>query len=268
MPTAQIPPWAGMWGLSLLVFSSLKVLSWSACTVSASRGRDLSYLIGWPGMDADAFLGTRDAARPAGVEWARAALMSLLGATLIWGLWPILHLQSPVLAGATGMTGIVLLLHFGTFHLLSCLWRTAGIRAVPIMNRPWASQSLSEFWGRRWNLAFRDLTHRFLFRPLTRRLSPSMALLFGFIVSGLIHDLVISLPAQGGWGLPTLYFAIQGAAILIERSSRGRSSGLGRGEVGWCFTATVLILPSPLLFHPPFLLRVINPFLIALGAGS
>lgn len=268
MPATQIPPWAGMWGLSLLVFGSLKLLSWSVSTVSASRGRDVSYLIGWPGMDADAFLGTRDAARPAGVEWARAALMSLLGATLIWGLWPIIHERSPVLAGATGMTGIVLLLHFGTFHLLSCLWRTAGIQAVPIMNRPWASQSLSEFWGRRWNLAFRDLTHRFLFRPLTRRLPPSMALLIGFVFSGLIHDLVISLPAQGGWGLPTLYFTIQGVAILLERSSLGRSWGLGRGEVGCCFTATVLILPSALLFHPPFLLRVINPFLIALGAGS
>ncbi len=62
--------------------------------------------------------------------------MLLLGAALIWGIWPIIHERSPVLAGAMGMTGIVLLLHFGTFHLLSCLWRTAGIQAVPIMNRP------------------------------------------------------------------------------------------------------------------------------------
>jgi alginate O-acetyltransferase complex protein AlgI len=95
-----------------------------------------------------------------------------------------------------------------------------------------------------------------------------MALLIGFIVSGLIHDLVISLPAQGGWGLPTLYFTIQGVAILLERSSFGRGWGLGRGLVGWCFTAAVLILPCTLLFHPPFLVRVINPFLVALGAGS
>lgn len=268
MPTTQIPPWVGMWGLSLLVFGSLKLLSWSACTVAASPGRHLGYLIGWPGMDADAFLGSREVSRPTNGEWGRAVLMSLLGAGLIWGLVPLISERSPVLAGATGMAGIVVFLHFGTFHLLSCLWRTAGIEAVPIMNSPVASQSLSEFWGRRWNLAFRDLTHRFLFRPLTRRLPPSMALLIGFIVSGLLHDLVISLPAQGGWGLPTLYFTIQGVAILLERSSFGRGWGLGRGLVGWPFTAAVLILPCPLLFHPPFLLRVINPFLVALGAGS
>lgn len=267
MPTTQIPPWAGMWGLSLLVFGSLKLVSWSACTVAASPGRQLGYLIGWPGMDADTFLEARKAPRPSASEWGRAVLMSLLGAALIWVIWPIIHERSPKLAGATGMTGIVLLLHFGTFQLLSCFWRTAGIQAVPIMNRPWASQSVSEFWGRRWNLAFRDLTHRFLFRALTRRLPPSMALLIGFVVSGLIHDLVISLPAHGGWALPTLYFTIQGVAILVERSSVGRSWGLGRGPVGWCFTATILLLPSPLLFHPPFLLRVINPFLVTLGAG-
>ena len=268
MPTTQIPPWVGMWGLSLLVFGSLKLLSWSACTVAASPGRHLGYLIGWPGMDADAFLGSREAPRPSAGEYGWAVLKSLLGAALIWVIWPIIHERSPVLAGATGMAGIVVFLHFGTFHLLSCLWRTAGIQAVPIMNCPVVSQGLSEFWGRRWNLAFRDLTHRFLFRPLTRRLPPSMALLIGFIVSGLIHDLVISLPAQGGWGLPTLYFTIQGVAILLERSSFGRSWRLGRGPAGWCFTAAVLILPSPLLFHPPFLMRVINPFLVALGAGS
>ncbi len=61
MPTAQIPPWVGMWGLSLLVFGSLKLLSWSASTVVASPGRHLGYLIGWPGMDADAFLGASKA---------------------------------------------------------------------------------------------------------------------------------------------------------------------------------------------------------------
>jgi len=69
-----------------------------------------------------------------------------------------------MLAGWLGMIGIVVTLHFGIFHALSCLWRRASVEARPLMHAPLASTSLSEFWGRRWNTAFRDLTHRFLFR--------------------------------------------------------------------------------------------------------
>ena len=82
----------------------------------------------------------------------------------------------PYVAGWVGMVGIVLTLHFGLFHLLSCAWRSAGVEARPLMNDPLASQSVSEFWGRRWNTAFRDLAHRFLFRPLSARLGPRWGL--------------------------------------------------------------------------------------------
>jgi hypothetical protein len=47
------------------------------------------------------------------------------------------------------MIGIVTTLHFGLFHLIACAWRTAGVDAQSLMNRPLASGSVSEFWGRR-----------------------------------------------------------------------------------------------------------------------
>ena len=165
------------------------------------------------------------------------------------------------------MVGLVLMLHFGTFHLLSCSWRAIGVDAPPLMNYPLVSVRLTEFWGNRWNTAFRDLTHRFLFRPLTKKLGPQQALVAAFVFSGLLHDLAISVPAGGGYGGPTVFFAIQAVGLLVERSRLGQAVGLGHGWRGWLFTASVLALPAYMLFHPPFVKNIIVPFMRALGAA-
>lgn len=164
------------------------------------------------------------------------------------------------------MIGLVLMLHFGSFHLLSCAWRAVGVQAKPLMNHPLHSVRVSEFWGERWNTAFRDLTHRFLFRPLSRIFGARGGILVGFLFSGVVHDLVISVPAKGGYGLPTLYFAIQALAIFVERSGIGQSLGLGRGYRGRLYTFLVIALPLGALFHRPFVLSVIVPFMQAIHA--
>jgi alginate O-acetyltransferase complex protein AlgI len=169
-------------------------------------------------------------------------------------------------AGWIGMVGMVLTLHFGLFHLLSCVWRYAGVDARPLMDRPLSSESVSEFWGRRWNTAFRDLTHRFLFEPLARRVGSRGAILAGFVFSGVIHDVVISVPARGWYGGPTLFFAVQACAMLLERSAAGQRRGLARGAVGRVFTFAVLVAPVYCLFHPPFVERIVLPFMRTLGA--
>jgi len=87
-----------------------------------------------------------------------------------------------------------------------------------------------------------------------------------FLASGLIHDLVISLPAHGGYGLPTGYFILQGLGITLERSAAGRRLGLQRGFPGWLFMFVVAAGPAFWLFHPPFVLRVILPFMHAIRA--
>jgi hypothetical protein len=161
--------------------------------------------------------------------------------------------------------GAVLILHFGSFALLSLAWRSAGINAIPLMQKPLRSTSLAEFWGRRWNTAFHELATRFTFRPLRRALSPTAAALLVFVASGLLHDLVISVPARGGYGLPTAYFLIQGLATAAERSSFGRGLGLGSGWRGWLFTILTVAGPAVILFHPPFVHNVILPMLAAIA---
>src|SRR5439155_16944520 len=135
--------------------------------------------------------------------------------------------SSPLVAGWLGMVGLIFLLHFGAFQLLSLGWRTAGVDAAPVMRNPLRSHSLAEFWGRRWNTAFHDLAARFTFRPLLPRVGIAGATLVVFFVSGLIHELVISIPAHGGYGLPTGYFMVQGLGVAGERKQVGRRIGLG-----------------------------------------
>jgi hypothetical protein len=200
-------------------------------------------------------------------EWRIAVFNALIGAALFWAAQYCVMLDHPVALGWAGMAGTVLFLHFGTFHLLSCAWRAAGVKARPLMMRPTHSTSLAEFWGRRWNTAFRDVAHRFLFRPLAAQIGATPALVVGFVFSGLVHDLAISVPAGGGYGSPTTYFCVQALGIFVERSAIGRAIGLGCGWRGWLFTAAVLLLPVRWLFHDPFVLRVVVPFMVAMGAA-
>jgi hypothetical protein len=259
-----------MWTMALTIYISCKWLTWqNAAARHVPSWKHVAYLVAWPGMDANGFLEERThsrALRCCSSEWLLATGKLTVGTALLFAIARIIPSQHPYVVGWIGMIGIVLILHFGALHLLSCLWRSVGLEAHPLMNRPLASTSLSEFWGRRWNTAFRDLTHLFLFRPCATQLGPRWGLMAGFLFSGAIHDLVISVPAHGGYGGPTAFFAIQGLAIVIERSALGRHIGLGAGWSGRLFTAAVLIAPVGLLFHRPFVIGVVVPFMRALGA--
>jgi hypothetical protein len=132
------------------------------------------------------------------------------------------------------------------------------------MNRPTRSQSLAELWGRRWNSGFHDLARQTIFDPITRACGVTCATAAVFIVSGLIHDLIISLPARGGFGGPTLYFIAQLTGLLVQRTHTAKRIGLHRGVRGRFFTAATALLPLPLIFHEPFVRNVMIPFLHAL----
>src|SRR5579863_5873844 len=265
----RVPAWAFMWALSFAIFAGLKWMTWwNARSLVAHRaGRSFAYLVAWPGMDAETFLDAAEhPAEPTARQWLWAVSKTALGTALLWLLARRIPEEQNLLRGWVGLLGLVLLLHFGTFHLIALFWQTMGIDAQPIMSKPILSKTLSEFWGKRWNLGFRQLAHEFIFRPLHRRAGVAVAGLLVFVASGLIHDLVISLPARGGYGLPTAYFVLQGLGVTLERSVLGRRFGLQKGWTGWVFMMIVTAAPAFWLFHPPFVLRVILPFMHAIHA--
>jgi hypothetical protein len=264
-----LPPWVFMWALAFAIFFSLKWLTWwrARSKIVHPAWRSAAYLLAWPGMDADAFLDTKErAAPPVPSAWFSAAFKTILGGILLWVVARAVPERQPLVRGWIGMVGLILLLHFGTFQMVALMWQSLGVKAEPIMSAPLRSTSLAEFWGKRWNLGFRQFAHELIFRPLYRSLGPEAAGFLVFAASGLIHDLVISVPARGGYGLPTLYFLVQGAGVTAERSQFGKRFGLGRGIRGWCFMVVFLALPVFGLFHPWFVLRVILPFMQAVRA--
>lgn len=264
------PRWLFMWVLSISIFLGCKWLTWRRSPApGASLWRHAGYLFFWPGLDAPAFLGVSGQGpvnRPSRAEWRLAGLKFCIGIMIFWFFCRLIPKQHEIIQGWCGMTGIIMMLHFGVFHLLSCGWRALGVDARPLMNYPLVSVRVSEFWGRRWNTAFRDLTHRFLFRPLSSQFGPRWSVFIGFLFSGIVHDLVISVPAGAGYGTPTLFFVLQAFGLLLERSHTGNKIGLGQGWRGWLFTMALLALPAYGLFHPSFVRKVIIPFMEALGS--
>ncbi|HZV00342.1 MAG TPA: membrane bound O-acyl transferase family-domain-containing protein [Planctomycetota bacterium] len=146
------------------------------------------------------------------------------------------------------MPALSLILHFGIFNLASAFWARAGADTGPLFKAPLLATSLGEFWGRRWNLAFSEMTALCVYRPLRETLGRHAALLASFVFSGLLHELAISVPVRAGYGLPTLYFLLHGALVTAERTA-GLKSRLW--TLGW------LAVPLPLLFHPPFVRGVL-----------
>jgi hypothetical protein len=253
--------WVVMWAIAGSEFIALKVLTLGGLALATTPWRVAGYVFLWPGMNAGEFLGLTPTRPPVatGPELGMALAKTALGLTGI--AWAIAHARTaPALwAGWVGMLGIIFTLHFGGFDLASWAWRRAGVSAMPIMKNPLRATALGEFWGERWNLAFADLSRRFIFKPLARRWGASLAGCTVFLVSGLIHESAISLPANGGWGGPTLYFLLQAAGIVSEKSTIARRFGLGKGWRGWAWVLLVAAGPIPILFQPVFVERVIVP---------
>lgn len=263
----------------LAIIGALLFAMKAVVTVEAQAGgmpvlsawRWLGFAALWPGMRPVIFAQAGGPRQPD--AWALVGRGCVRGGVglaltlLAWGVWhygqpPLSEDVALVLSTVLVLPGLSLILHFGIFNIAAGLWRLAGVDARPLFRAPLAARTLGDFWGRRWNLAFSEMTALGIYRPLSTRVRRGTAIVAAFAASGLLHELAISVPVLAGFGLPTLYFVLHGILIYVER----RLERAGRPVSGWGVWSRIwvlgwLALPMPILFHRPFLRGVVWPLI-------
>lgn len=253
-------------GIRMLVLISILFLGMKAVSIvyrysAKSRLNFIQwscFALGWPGMDAVPFeqLGrakVKNRYIDSGIPFfvSGVALLCLLA-------YSLKHYEPPAyLLCLMSFIPLIMIFHFGLFNMLSSFWATFGVSVTPLMDAPWRALSLSEFWGKRWNIAFIQMIRITVFLPLSKRANASLALLTAFLLSGVFHEVALSLPVSAGFGLPLLYFMIQVMLIKIERLFIKRKNTV----IQRVWTFSCLLLPFPLLFHASFVKEIFVPLL-------
>merc|ERR1719483_1022799 len=86
------------------------------------------------------------------------------------------------------------------------------------------STSVSDFWGRRWNLLIHGLFRRTVFSPLTQRGVPAWAA-GALAIAGLFHEYAFALQQpslRDSLGRCLLFFLAQAPAVSAEKALRRR----------------------------------------------
>lgn len=244
------PAGARMVAIVMTLLLAMKAIVVSTMAIRLTFRQWIAFTL-WPGMRPSIFtslgLPPRDGARRLAAEGlvrcAAGALFLLLARALALSLPPA---AARLYATPFLLVGLSLVLHFGLLNLLASWWRTRGVAAERLFRDPLHATSLADFWSRRWNLGFTEMTAVVIHRPIRKLAGGNVAILMSFLASGLLHEMAISVPARGGYGLPTLYFALQGILVLRDTKSRA-------------LMFLALIAPILLVFHLPFLRTVIWP---------
>ncbi|MFC5049768.1 wax synthase family protein [Rubritalea spongiae] len=140
--------------------------------------------------------------------------------------------------------------HYGALRLLVAFWKQQGYGVRALFRNPLEMRGFADFWSRRWNLAYSQMMARAVLRPL-RAVCGRRGAQFGvFAISGVLHELAITVPVQAGYGMPTLFFLLQGVATSLEKQG-----GLWMAVL----CGVSLVVGLPLLFPETFVEEVILP---------
>lgn len=182
----------------------------------------------------------------------RALLLLTTLVVSYWVYWRVVsafHLRGFLLGYLAAP--ILLLTAQTLIALLALLWLPSGRLFPALLNRPVLAQSVSDFWGRRWNLWFRDWFRHEIFNRLRHR--PLFALFLVFAISGLMHEWVINVPLyyvtyEIWFGSMMIYFLLQPFGMLFERRFL-----IGHPYLMRAFAWLIILGPSPLILNPGLL---------------
>ncbi|MDF2455046.1 MAG: rane protein [Cytophagaceae bacterium] len=162
------------------------------------------------------------------------------------------------------LVGLSFILHFGILNLSTGLWRALGLDVKELFIAPYKARSLKEFWGKRWNMAFSEMTASIVYKPFLPVLGKQKSVAASFLFSGILHEVAISFPVQAGYGLPLLYFALHAFLMFIENKTMVIQKITAHRVWGHVWVMTWLILPLPLLFHKNFIDAVAKPLALSI----
>lgn len=263
--TLQDPAGFRMLALIAALFLGMKAVVGVSARAAGEKAlpfdRWTIFSILWAGMRPVLFEGPPTKAKPYGAMALQGSLCAFAGALLMTTTGPVWRWTDSVfLVTILFFIGSSLLVHYGFFTLAAAFWRARGFDCEPLFRNPLVAENLGDFWGKYWNLAFREMTSLAVYRPLKGRLGSVLPLFPAFVLSGLFHEVAISAPVRDGYGLPLLYFLLHGTLVGGERIGLKKGFVI-QGYWGRIWTFFWLILPLPVLFHGPFLRGVIWPLI-------
>ncbi|CAK9322363.1 unnamed protein product [Citrullus colocynthis] len=141
---------------------------------------------------------------------------------------------------------------------------TLGVELLPYFDEPYLSDSLQDFWGRRWNLMTSRILRLSVYDPcrkltvgvVGRRPAAILALTATFAVSGLMHELIYFYMGRLAptWEV-TCFFLLHGVCLAAEMAIKSGVGGRFRlpGVVSVPLTIGFVVTTSFWLFFPQFL---------------
>ncbi|HEY9044864.1 MAG TPA: MBOAT family protein, partial [Ohtaekwangia sp.] len=128
----------------------------------------LAFALGWFGMRPVLFEKFPSTTLSYGDILVRGVTRIIVGVLLVYLSFqiPKLFVKIYFLEELILLVGFSLILHFGILNVSTALWRISGVDVRELFRAPYKSRSLKEFWGKRWNLAFSEMTALIAYKPL------------------------------------------------------------------------------------------------------
>jgi Membrane bound O-acyl transferase family len=162
-----------------------------------------------------------------------------------------------VLTGAGLVVGFSMVYDLITLFAVAVLGHSPGAWP-PVMDNPWASQSLHEFWAKRWHQLFRQTFLVFGGIP-GRKIGGDVGLVLGtFLASGLFHECtILAMGCKWDSRVP-IFFLLQGGSVIGERVWKRVTGRRVDGLLGrlWVYF-DIMILGQPLGSCFMFILRAV-----------